>query len=134
MAVTDGPIKVGVIGYGGIGKFHLKGWLALRDQGVNIVGVCDADPAKWSVVEDAYSEAGLPIPSQDGFLYTDCDHFVTHSGVEVVSIALPKVEEVGTCASMKLFLAGFCNDIILKKGAMERAMFVKFFVANACEI
>src|SRR5579871_1603780 len=89
MSAANEGVNVGVIGYGGIGKFHLKGWLALRDQGVHVAAVCDADPQKWSVVEEAYQEAGLPVPAREGFLYTDWKEFVQQSGVQAASIALP---------------------------------------------
>ena len=82
-------LKVGVIGYGGIGKFHLQGWLALRGEGVQVTAVCDADPAKWAVVEDVYTAAGLPVPEKQGYLYLSVDEFVAKSGVQAVSICLP---------------------------------------------
>jgi len=86
---TSDTLKVGVIGYGGIGKFHLQGWLALRDAGVTVAAVCDADPAKWSVVESVYGAEGLAVPDKDGFLYLSLDEFIAHSGVDIVSICLP---------------------------------------------
>lgn len=113
MAGINGQIKVGVIGYGGIGKFHLKGWLALREQGVNIVGVCDADPAKWSVVQEAYSDAGLPVPAQEDILYTDCEDFVNRSGATAVSIALPNFLHEPVAVSC--FRAGM--NVLLEKPA-----------------
>lgn len=83
------PLKVGVIGYGGIGKFHLQGWLGLRNDGVSLTAVCDADPGKWSVIEDTYGGMGLAVPDKQGFLYTDVKEFIASSGVDAVSICLP---------------------------------------------
>lgn len=124
---TNEDVRVGVIGYGGIGKFHLQGWLALRDQGVKIVGVCDADPAKWAVVEEVYGEAGVPIPNRDGFLYTDSAEFIQRSGATAVSIALPNFlhEPVG----VSCFEAGM--DVLLEKPAANTLEGAKNIV-SAC--
>lgn len=89
MSGNNDVVKVGVIGYGGIGKFHLQGWLALKDKGVQVTAVCDADPGKWSVVESVYGGMGLPVPPKDGFLYLDMNEFIEKSGVDCVSICLP---------------------------------------------
>lgn len=128
MAANSGPVKVGVVGYGGIGKFHLKGWLALRDQGASIVAVCDADPAKWSVVEEAYGEAGVPVPAREGFLYTDCADFVKLSGATAVSIALPNFLHEPVAVSC--FEAGM--DVLLEKPAANTLEGAKNIVA-ACK-
>ncbi len=89
MGASSDVVKAGVIGYGGIGKFHLQGWLALKSAGVEVTAVCDADPAKWAVAESVYASAGLPVPSKDGCLYLDMKDFIARSGVDVVSICLP---------------------------------------------
>lgn len=106
-------LKVGVIGYGGIGKFHLQGWLALRDQGAQLTAVCDADPSKWGVVEQAYADAGLPAPDKAGYLYTEIDEFVKSSGVDIVSICLPNF--LHEPAAVKCFGAGM--HVLLEKPA-----------------
>jgi predicted dehydrogenase len=113
MATTDNAVKVGVIGYGGIGKFHLKGWLALHGRGVNIVGVCDADPSKWTVVEEAYAEAGIPAPEKAGFLYTGFADFIDRCGATAVSIALPNF--LHESVAISCFGAGM--DVLLEKPA-----------------
>jgi predicted dehydrogenase len=124
---TKDTVNVGVIGYGGIGKFHLKGWLALRDQGVNITAVCDADPGKWSVVEEVYKEAGLPVPDRKGFLYSDVQDFIRRSGVGAVSIALPNFLHEPAAAGC--FEAGM--DVLLEKPAANTLEAARNIVA-AC--
>jgi predicted dehydrogenase len=113
MNSSDSPVKVGVVGYGGIGKFHLQGWLALREQGATITAVCDADPGKWPVVEQAYEAAGLPVPAKDGFLYTNIGEFVRDSGVDAVSICLPNF--LHESAAVTCFDAGM--NVLLEKPA-----------------
>lgn len=110
---THGPVKVGVIGYGGIGKFHLQGWLNLRDKGVQLAAVCDAVPEKWSVVEQTYAGEGLPVPAKQGFLFTDVDEFVRSSGVDAVSICLPNF--LHEPVAVKCFDAGM--HVLLEKPA-----------------
>lgn len=128
MAINEKEVKVGVIGYGGIGKFHLKGWLALRDQGVNVVGVCDADPGKWPVVEEAYKEAGLTPPQKEGYLYSTWKDFVDSSGANTVSIALPNFlhEPVGVAC----FDAGM--NVLMEKPAANTLAGAKSIV-EACK-
>lgn len=113
MSATSAPVKVGVIGYGGIGKFHLQGWLALRSQGVEVAAVCDADPAKWAVVEQVYEGMGLPVPHKGGFLYTHIDEFLRSSDVDAVSICLPN--HLHAPVAVQCFQAGM--HVLLEKPA-----------------
>lgn len=106
-------VKAGVIGYGGIGKFHLQGWLALRSKGVELTAVCDADPNKWTVVEQVYTSLGLPVPPKEGYLYLDVDEFIAKSGVDVVSICLPNF--LHEPVAVKCFQAGM--HVLLEKPA-----------------
>ncbi|MCX6361259.1 MAG: Gfo/Idh/MocA family oxidoreductase [Armatimonadetes bacterium] len=126
MAAVDN-LKVGVIGYGGIGKFHLQGWLNLRDEGVTLGAVCDADPSKWSVVEDAFKGVG-PVPAKEGFLYTSVDDFVQNSGCDIVSICLPNFlhEPVG----VKCFDKGM--HVLMEKPAANTLTGARNIVA-ACK-
>lgn len=113
MGGTKDVLKVGVIGYGGIGKFHLQGWLGLRNEGVELAAVCDADPRKWSVVEGAYADAGMPVPDKEGFLYLDMKDFIAKSGVDCVSICLPNF--LHEPAAVGCFEAGM--HVLLEKPA-----------------
>lgn len=45
-------LKVGQIGAGHLGKFHLNNWLAI--EGVQLVGFCDTDDANARAVEQKY--------------------------------------------------------------------------------
>ncbi|MDO5661300.1 MAG: Gfo/Idh/MocA family oxidoreductase [Brachybacterium sp.] len=43
-SATDGPVRIGLIGAGGIAGAHLNGYRALGEQ-VSVVAIADADPA-----------------------------------------------------------------------------------------
>ena len=63
-----GGLRVGVIGLGYFSQFHLDGWLARDD--VQVVAVCDRDPARVSRVADQtgavpYVDAGEMLAVQD---------------------------------------------------------------------
>jgi predicted dehydrogenase len=45
-------LKVGVIGVGHLGKFHLNNWLAI--EGVQLIGFCDTDDANATAVLEKY--------------------------------------------------------------------------------
>ncbi len=72
------PLRIGVVG-AGIGRFHLKGYKALPAE-VEIVAMCDANPAKLNEVADAYN-----VPQR----YTDFNELFTSGEIEAVSLGLP---------------------------------------------
>ena len=45
-------LKIGVIGAGHLGKFHLNNWMEI--EGVTVVGFCDNDDANAKAVEEKY--------------------------------------------------------------------------------
>lgn len=128
MGASKDIVKAGVIGYGGIGKFHLQGWLALKDAGVEVTAVCDADPSKWAVVEGVYGGAGLPAPDRKGFLYLDMKEFIAKSGVDVVSICLPNF--LHEPSAVGCFEAGM--HVLLEKPAANTLDAAKA-IAAACK-
>ena len=61
-------LKVGVIGAGHLGKFHLNNWAAI--EGVQLVGFCDTDDANAKLVSEKYN---LPRYHHAEELMDDCD-------------------------------------------------------------
>ena len=61
-------LKVGVIGAGHLGKFHLNNWK--ETEGVQLVGFCDTDDANAGVVSEKYN---LPRYTDIEKLIDDCD-------------------------------------------------------------
>ncbi len=61
-------LKVGVIGAGHLGKFHLNNWAAI--EGVQLVGFCDTDDINAKLVSEKY---GLPRYAHSDALIDDCD-------------------------------------------------------------
>ena len=61
-------LKVGVIGAGHLGKFHLNNWAEI--DGVQLVGFCDTDDANAKSVSEKYN---LPRYTEVEKLIDDCD-------------------------------------------------------------
>ena len=77
MNTTDRKIKVGIIGVGYLGKYHLEKYLGI--QGVDVVGICDTN-----------RETGKRIAEENGIPYTgDYREFI--GTVDAVSIVVPTV-------------------------------------------
>ncbi len=61
-------LKIGVIGAGHLGKFHLNNWAVI--EGIQLVGFCDIDDANAKVVSDKYQ---LPRYADAEELMDACD-------------------------------------------------------------
>lgn len=61
-------LKVGVIGAGHLGKFHLNNWAEI--SGVQLIGFCDVDDANAKLVSEKYNLPRYETPEK---LIADCD-------------------------------------------------------------
>ncbi len=61
-------LKVGVIGAGHLGKFHLNNWAVI--DGVQLIGFCDTDEANAKLVSEKYN---IPRYTEVEKLIDDCD-------------------------------------------------------------
>jgi predicted dehydrogenase len=61
-------LKVGIIGAGHLGKFHINNWIEIKD--VEVIGFCDTDDANAKAVEEKYKLRRYETPEQ---LLNDCD-------------------------------------------------------------
>ncbi|MEI9956114.1 MAG: Gfo/Idh/MocA family oxidoreductase [Ferruginibacter sp.] len=61
-------LKVGVIGAGHLGKFHLNNWAEI--SGVQLIGFCDVDDANAKLVSEKYNLPRYETPEK---LMDDCD-------------------------------------------------------------
>ena len=83
-------LKVGIVGFGFMGRTHYKCWKAL--DGADIVAICDANP---NIVEDtkrAVGNIGDPNETVDFnslTLYQDFDKMLASEKLDAVSITLP---------------------------------------------
>jgi predicted dehydrogenase len=74
---TDRKIRVGIVGVGYLGKYHLEKYLGI--QGVDVVGICDTN-----------QETGKRIAEENGIPYTgDYRQFI--GTVDAVSVVVPTV-------------------------------------------
>lgn len=61
-------LKIGVIGAGHLGKFHLNNWMEMTD--VEVVGFCDTDDANATSVSEKYKLKRFASPDE---LLDNCD-------------------------------------------------------------
>jgi predicted dehydrogenase len=61
-------LKVGIIGAGHLGKFHINNWIEIQD--VEVIGFCDTDDTNAKAVEEKYKLKRYETPEQ---LLNDCD-------------------------------------------------------------
>ena len=76
-------LKVGVIGTGHLGKFHLNNWAEI--EGVQLIGFCDTDDTNAKLVSEKYN---LPRYDDAEKLIDDCD---------IVDIVAPTVFHFELC-------------------------------------
>lgn len=80
-AASDRPLRHGVIGLGGMGLNHLKGFSTAKD--CNVVAVCDVDPERRKRVSEWM--AG----KFEATVYSDFRELLADDSIDTVSIATP---------------------------------------------
>jgi predicted dehydrogenase len=98
-------IRVGIVGFGFMGRKHFSCWKALED--VEVVAICEVNPkiaeeTKKSTGNIGRAEDFLDLSGLD--LYTDLDEMLDGAGLDAVSIALPTY--LHTESSIKALSAG----------------------------
>lgn len=95
--MSDGPVRVGVVGVGALGRHHARVWASV--PGARLVGVHDIDQARAEVVAAEY---GCPVRGELDALLAEA---------QAVSVAVPTVDhhQVGRRA-----LENGC-DVLLEK-------------------
>ncbi len=83
-------IRVGIVGFGFMGRTHYKCWKSL--DGVEVVAVCDVNP---NIEEDTKKTVGNIGDTSDAVdfsslkLYADLDEMLADADLDAVSITLP---------------------------------------------
>lgn len=83
-------LKVGIIGLGFMGKMHFRCWKNIEN--VQLVAVCDVDPAKLKSTEGIAGNiagADQPLDFSGIKLYTDAREMLRRHRLDIVSITLP---------------------------------------------
>jgi len=82
-------IKVGIIGFGFMGRTHLQAWQDLPDA--TVVAVCDQTFADGNPIADVVGNLDTTEPiNLDGIqTFSDCDKMFAELELDAVSIALP---------------------------------------------
>ena len=83
-------VRVGIVGFGFMGRMHYKCWKAI--EGAEVVAVCDVNP---NIEEDTKKAVGNIGDTEEAVdfssfeLYTDFDKMLEGEKLDAVSIALP---------------------------------------------
>src|ERR1700712_2377165 len=77
-------LKIGVIGAGHLGKFHLNNWMEI--DGVTVVGFCDTDDATAKAVSEKYKIKRFSSPEE------------LLDNVDAVDIVAPTTHHFELCA------------------------------------
>lgn len=83
-------LKVAILGYGGIARAHRKGYeeLAERNAPVELVALCDIDPAQFE--KTVAINQGAEVGSQKEYrTYTDLEEMLAKEELDVIDICLP---------------------------------------------
>lgn len=84
-------VKVGMIGYGGIAKAHMRAYKKFSEEGTPIkpVAICDVDPKQFESVKEINIGGGGKYDFEGITLYTDIDEMLAKEDFEMVDICLP---------------------------------------------
>ncbi len=83
-------LRVGIVGFGFMGRMHYKCWQAL--DGAQVVAICDSNP---NLIEDTKKAVGNIAGAADEVdfsalkLFNVYDRFLAEAGVDAISLALP---------------------------------------------
>ncbi|MBQ6824253.1 MAG: Gfo/Idh/MocA family oxidoreductase [Clostridia bacterium] len=83
-------LKVAILGYGGIARAHRKGYeeLAERNAPVELVALCDIDPAQFE--KTVAINQGAEVGTQKEYrTYTDLEEMLAKEELDVIDICLP---------------------------------------------
>jgi len=84
------PLKVGIVGFGFMGRMHYQCWRDL--EGAQVVAICETNP---NIVEDSakavgnFEGAAADVDFSSLELYTDFEKMLSGTKMDAVSITLP---------------------------------------------
>lgn len=85
-------IRVGLLGFGGMGKVHYNSYLQLEREGVDVkvAAVCDVNPEQFKKAQQINIDTGKSKYNLDGRnLYTDFAEMIEKEELDMVDICLP---------------------------------------------
>ena len=85
------PVKVAIVGFGGIARAHNVGYSNLAKEGepIELVAVCDINPAKFESMLKINLDAGSVSLPENIHTYTDVDEMLANEDFDVADICLP---------------------------------------------
>jgi predicted dehydrogenase len=109
-------IRVGIIGTGGIANAaHIPGYLALKDKGVEIAGLCDINP---EALKSTLKKFPMDVPT-----YSSYAKMLRDKSIDAVSVCTPNNAHLpATVASLKAGKHVLCEKPIARKLAEAKVM------------
>lgn len=104
-------IKVGIVGFGFMGRMHYRCWNEFA--GAKVVAVCDADPdivSKTGSAGGNIDGAAGKIDLSDFELFSDFDRMLAEGNLDVVSVTLPShLHKAFTIKALNAGVHVFCE-------------------------
>ncbi len=85
------PIRVAMLGFGGIAKSHKRAYEQFEKEGtpIRLVAICDIDEKQFTRVIETNLGAAHPYTLDGINLYTDLDEMIAKEDFDMVDICLP---------------------------------------------
>jgi predicted dehydrogenase len=102
-------VRVGIVGFGFMGRQHLKCYRALR--GVSVASICDGDKARLKSSEKVEGNIGddnAALDLSDVALYTDFEKMLAEQKLDAVSITLPTFMHMDFTVKTLMLVCTFC--------------------------
>ena len=102
--------RIGIIGFGAMGKVHLKNYAKIEDA--DVVAICDISKDKLNASDEGNIKTAGRIPDLTGIdIYSDSDRMFEEAELDAVSITLPT--SMHREYTLKAFGAGL--DVLCEK-------------------
>ena len=112
----DKKFGVAVIGYGGMGGWHVKKLLSLKDEGIELRGVYDIKPERNQAAEEAGVHA-----------YASREELLSDPSIDLVTVAIPNDMHHEVCIDA---MRHGKNVVSEKPVTMKRAPWARCSILN----
>ncbi len=88
-AGKSAPKRIGIVGFGFMGRMHYGHWK--MQKGVKVVALCDSNIAQFSEGIEGGNLAGADNSTDygDAAIYNDFDRMLAEAGLDAISLSLP---------------------------------------------
>ncbi|MBO5248163.1 MAG: Gfo/Idh/MocA family oxidoreductase [Clostridia bacterium] len=105
-------VKACLLGFGGIGRAHLRAYHQLKERNapVELVAICDVNAEQFSRAVSIELDAGKSVDASRLHFYTDAEEMIAKEKPDVVDICLPSyLHEEATIKMLRLGCHVLCE-------------------------